>query len=272
MSTIDPYEPPPSNEWVRPSARIVLATLILIGVAGWIWGPGNLPFKIGMCAVTAVMEVWGFNAAVQWARALVRDDVGRPMAYWTLIVFSCSGWTIFSLYHALDLISVDMGAAATPGYVAFTVLALALPFHEWAIERVEVAPKKPVATPVSKGVSTGVSNTVANCRESEFEAPQTGVATPVATVPQRASRRVSRTVARELSRQFATGASKRHDGDETRVATRAPPLSEADLQRAVAELIQDGKVVSIRSVAKHLDVPASRVERSPAKHVLRRVA
>lgn len=262
------YEPPPSNEWVRPSARIVLATLILIGVAGWIWGPGNLPFKLGMCAVTAVMEVWGFNAAVQWARALVRADVGRPMAYWTLIVFSCSGWTIFSLYHALDLISVDMGAAATPGYVAFTLLALALPFHEWAIERVEVAPKKPV----SKGVATDVSNTVSNCRDNEFEAPQTGFATPVATVPQRASRQASRRVARELSRQSATGASKRRDGAETRVATRAPPVTEADLTRAVAALTQSGTVVSIRSVAKHLDVPPSRVERSPAKHVLRSAA
>lgn len=268
MAATFEYEPPAPNEWVRPSARLVLATLILIGVAGWIWGPGNLPFKLGMCAVTAVMELWGFNAAVQWARALVREDVGRPMAYWTLIVFSCSGWTIFSLYHALDLIAHDMGAAATPGYVAFTMLALALPFHEWAIERVEVAPKKAVATPVSKGVETGVSNR----RDGLLEAPQNTVSTPVATVPRRASRQASRTVARELSRQPATGASKRHDGDETRVATRAPPLSEADLQRAVAELTQSGTVVSIRSVARHLDVPPSRVERSPAKHVLRSAA
>lgn len=272
MTAIDAYEPPPSNEWVRPSARIVLATLILIGVAGWIWGPGNLPFKLGMCAVTAVMEIWGFNAAVQWARALVRDDVGRPMAYWTLIVFSCSGWTIFSLYHALDLIAADMDAAATPGYVAFTLLALALPFHEWAIERVEVAPKKPVAT----GVSNTVSNTVSNCRDSTFEAPQdsvaTGVSTGVATVSQRASRQASRRVARELSRQSATGVSKRRDGAETRVATRAPPLTEADITRAVAELTQSGTVVSIRSVAKHLEVPPSRVERSPAKHLLRQAA
>ena len=267
--TAEAYEPPPSNEWVRPSARIVLATLILIGVAGWIWGPGNLPFKLGMCAVTAVMEIWGFNAAVQWARALVRDDVGRPMAYWTLIVFSCSGWTIFSLYHALDLIAADMGAAAAPGYVAFTMLALALPFHEWAIERVEVAPKKTV----SKPVATGVSNTVSNCRDSEVEAPQQGVATPVATVPQRVSRRASRQVARELSRQAPQRVSRDcRDGAETRVATRAPPLTEADITRAISELTQSGTVVSIRSVARHLEVPPSRVERSPAKHLLRQAA
>lgn len=268
MSLAEAYESPPSNEWVRPSARVVLVTLILIGVAGWVFGPGTIGFKIGMCAVTAVIEVWGFNAAVQWARALVRDDVGRPLAYWTLIVFACAGWTIFSLYHALDLIAGDMGAAATPAYVAFTCLALALPFHEWAIERVEVAPKKAVSTPVATRVETGVSNG----RDSSLESSQTGVATGVETAPRRASRQQSRTVARELSRQFATGASKRRDGSETRVATRAPPLSEDDLKRAVSELTRDGKVVSIRSVAKHLDVPPSRVERSPAKHVLRHAA
>lgn len=272
MSTVEAYDPPPPNDWVRPSARIVLATLILIGVAGWVFGPGTFGFKVGMCAVTAVIEVWGFNAAVQWARALVREDVGRPLAYWTLIVFSCAGWTIFSLYHALDLIAGDMGAAATPAYVAFTCLALALPFHEWAIERVEVAPKKPASEPVSKGVATPVETPVANCRDSALEAPQNGVVTPVATGQRRASRHQSRAVARELSRQSATGASKRRDTSESRVATRAPPLSEDDLKRAVSELTQDGRVVSIRSVAKHLDVPPSRVERSPAKHVLRQAA
>jgi len=269
MTVFDTYEPAPSNEWVRPSARMVLATLIAIGVAGWVFGPGEWPFKLGMCAVTFVMEIWGFNAAVQWARALVRNDVSGPLVYWTGIVFSCSGWTIFSLYHALGMIADDMGAAALPAYLAFTALALALPFHEWAIERVEVAPKKTVA----KTVATVSQDGVSNCRDSVVEAPQDGVATPVATGSRRASRHLSRTVANELSRQAPRGASKaRRDAAESRVATRAPPLSEEELRRAVSELTQDGKIVSIRSVAKHLDVPASRVERSPAKHVLRQAA
>jgi hypothetical protein len=35
-----------------------------------------------------------------------------------------------------------MGAAALAAYVAFTCLAASLPFHEWAIDRVERAPLK----------------------------------------------------------------------------------------------------------------------------------
>lgn len=219
-----------------------------MGVAGWLYVDTNIWFKIGMCLVTTVIEVWGFHAAVQWARALVRDKIGLPFCYWTLIVFACSGWTIFSLYHALGLISEGMGAAATPAYIAFTALALSLPFHEWAIERVESAPRKPA--PIVETVMP-----------------------PVEAPPQKAPQVAARLVAKELSRQSPRSASKRRgDASEHRVASRAPPLSEQELRQAVSELTQQGEVISIRRVAKHLDIPPSRVERSPGKHLLRAVA
>lgn len=248
MSFADTYEPPAPNEWVRPSARAVLATLIIMGLAGWVFGPGTLGFKLGMCAVTAIMEIWGFNAAVQWARALTRHGAGAPLFYWGFVVLSCSGWTVFSLYHALGLISGDMGAAAAPAYVAFTALAGVLPFHEWAIERVETAPKKAVKAPT------------ASKPEPETNLGHLG---------HEPSRGAARAVARELMRQTPRNASKRRaSASEARQTNRAPPLSEEALRQAVAELTEQGKVVSLRGVAKHLDVPVSRVERSPAKGLL----
>lgn len=270
MSAIaEAYEPPPPNELVRPAARVVLATLILMGVCGWVFGDGTTPFKLGMCAVTTVIEVWGFNAAVQWSRALSRHRVGGPFFYWTLVVVSCSGWTIFSLYHALALIAGDMGAAATPAYVAFTSLALCLPFHEWAIERVESADKKPVATPVITPDATGVAKRHDTLSQSVTTEVSQTVATRHDSPRRKLSRQSMRRVATELSRQSPEGVANRHDSEEIRVATRAPPLSEHEIREAVEALTKEGQVISLRAVARYHDVPMSRVERSPAKSLLK---
>lgn len=148
MSLVEAYEPPEPNEWPRGWARAVLATLIGMGFLGWWFAPAaGFWLKLGMCVVTVVIEGWGFIAAIQWSRALKRERVAGPLIYWALAIVGCAAWTIFSIYHALGLIVGDatepnMGALATPAYVAFTYLALSLPFHEWAIDRVETAEKK----------------------------------------------------------------------------------------------------------------------------------
>ncbi len=147
MTDLEEYAPPPPNEWVRPWARVVLLTLIGMGVVGWLVAASTPWLKAGMCVVTLVIEVWGLLAAVQWSRALARQRVSAPFFYWTLVMIGCAAWTIFSIYHALGMLAgdsaqYDMGAAATPAYLAFTCLALSLPFHEWAIDRVERAPLK----------------------------------------------------------------------------------------------------------------------------------
>lgn len=145
---LDAYETPETNEWPRGWARVVLGTLIAMGFLGWTFAPNASPWlKLGMCAVTVVIEGWGFIAAIQWSRALQRERVAGPLLYWAAGIVGCAAWTIFSIYHALGLIvgnaaEADMGALASPAYVAFTYLALSLPFHEWAIDRVERAPKK----------------------------------------------------------------------------------------------------------------------------------
>lgn len=142
------YEPVEENEWPRGWARAVLVTLIAMGFLGWAFAPNaSVWLKAGMCVVTIVIEGWGFIAAVQWSRALKRERVVGPLLYWATAMVGCAAWTMFSIYHALGLIvgepgEAQMGALASPAYVAFTYLALSLPFHEWAIERVETAPKK----------------------------------------------------------------------------------------------------------------------------------
>jgi hypothetical protein len=110
MTAAEAYEPPPPNDWARPWARVVLFTLIGMGVAGWLAAEGGWLLKMGMCALTLVIEVWGYLAAVQWSRALARKGVPAPLGYWTIEIVGCSAWTVFSIYHAIKMIAGD-GAA-----------------------------------------------------------------------------------------------------------------------------------------------------------------
>lgn len=67
MHAADTYEPPEPNEWPRSWARVVLATLIGMGFLGWAFAPAtSVWLKIGMGAVTVVIEGWGFIAPA-WA-------------------------------------------------------------------------------------------------------------------------------------------------------------------------------------------------------------
>ena len=49
---------------------------------------------------------------------------------------------------------------------------------------------------------------------------------------------------------------------------RRPPLTEAELRKAIAEMVTMGKVIDIAKVAKHCGIPYSRVERSPGRHLI----
>jgi hypothetical protein len=240
-------ETPESNDFVRPMARIVLAMLILLGVAGWVFGAGSAWFKLGMCAVTTVIECWGFNAAVQWSRAMGRDHVVLPFAYWTATIIACASWTVFSIYHALGLIAGDMGAAATPAYIAFTALALALPFHEWAIERSETAPRKlPVQAKQMKGA----------------DAIDTSVETTAPGASGRAPRGASRRLANALAHQRPDGPSKRVAPASETVERVSRDVSLQELRDAVRNVAAIHPAPSIRLVAENLNVPKGRVEKA----------
>jgi hypothetical protein len=134
------------NDGVRFWARVVQATLIVLGAIGWLMGGTHWALSSLMVAVTIVIEIWGFHAYAQWSLALARREVALQCAYWFLVMIGCASWTMFSVYHAIPIIAGEeraaMGAGATPAYVAFAFLALSLPLHEWAIDRVERATLK----------------------------------------------------------------------------------------------------------------------------------
>jgi hypothetical protein len=134
------------NDGVRFWARVVQATLIVLGATGWLMGGAHWALTVLMVAVTIVIEIWGFHAYAQWSLALARSGVGLQCAYWFLVMIGCASWAMFSVFHAIPIIAGEeragMGAVAAPAYVAFAFLALTLPLHEWAIDRVERAPLK----------------------------------------------------------------------------------------------------------------------------------
>lgn len=254
--TVEAYEPPDPNDWVRPIALGVTALLIAWNVCGWIIGKGWTFEGCFVAAMTGAFQLLSFNASAQMRRAASKERSQRVIKahrFWTGCLFMCSAWSAYSAHHAFGVIvATDVELAWTadamigvlanaPALVVLTVAAFIEPFLPWAIETVEAAPRA-----VSKP-------TLATVEPSPIQAP-TGAA---------------KAVARELLRQSPRRASKtRRNAAEHRDVTRAPPLSEHELRQAVDDMTQLGKVVSIRAVAKHLAVPASRVERSPARHLL----
>jgi hypothetical protein len=152
-------EAAPDNSGVRDWARVVQATLIGLGIVGWFaaWlGSPAWALTVGMCWLTLVIEVWGFHAYRQWSLALIREGVGLQCLYWLAVMSGCAWWTVFSIYHAIPLISgtpAQSAAVVAPAYVAFLFLALTIPLHEWAIDRIERAPikaRKPAQPPKTR--------------------------------------------------------------------------------------------------------------------------
>lgn len=258
--TIEAYEPPDPNEYVRPVAFGVTALLIAWNVTGWILGEGWTFEGFFIAAMTGAFQLLSFNASAQMRRASAKVKCKRVESarkFWWGTLLMCSGWSAYSAHHAFGVIvATDVQWVMTfegimailsnaPALIVLTVAAFIEPFLPWAIETVEAAPRA-----------------IAPAAKAEPE-------TTPQPLPHISSHGAARTVARELMRQTPRNASKRRGGaSETRTAERGPPLSERELRQAVIELTEQGKVISLRGVAKHLDVPVSRVERSPAKALL----
>lgn len=255
MSIAEAYEPADPNEWVRPVAVAVTGLLIAWNVTGWILDKGLTFEGLFIAAMTGAFQFLSFNASAQMRRAAAKVQSPRILAarrFWTGCLFMCSAWSAYSAHHAFGvMVATDVQwvlsfegimaiLANTPALVVLTVAAFVEPFLPWAIETVEAAPRA-------------------------AHAPQQ----PVETLIRAPTPSAAKAVARELMRQAPRHASKRRGGSsEQRITSRAPPLSEQELRQAVEELTEQGKVISLRGVAKHLDIPVSRVERSPAKALL----
>lgn len=255
--TIEELEPRDPNDWVRPVAIGVSLLLISWNVTGWLLGKGWTLEGVFLAAMTGGFQLLSLNASAQMRRAAAKHDCDAARRFWTTCLFMCSGWAAYSAHYAFAVIvatEVEMAWSleavltilhGAPALVVLTAAAFLEPFLPWAIESVEAAPRK------SSQHRLGA------------------VATGKLESAQRASRHASRSVASALSRQAPRSASKgTTPSSQQRVAHRAPPLSEEALRQVISEMTQEGEVVSMRKIAKRLNVPVSRVERSPGRHLL----
>ncbi len=102
---------------------------------------------------------------------------------------------------------------------------------------------------------------------SVFGLTMFGVKVPGPELSMAQSRRAKK-MASALGRQAPRTARERDASGEYVSATRAPPASEEDILRAIAELTRGGQVISIRGVAAQLKMSESRVKRSPAVQLI----
>lgn len=96
--------------------------------------------------------------------------------------------------------------------------------------------------------------------------------------PVRAQRRAAQQFAKELRRGSMKTKQGAPQANERAVRERAPPLSEADIREIVAAMTKQGEVINLSSVRRAAsakfgtEVPYSRVERSPGRHLIEAAA
>jgi hypothetical protein len=137
--TIEAYEPPPPNDLVRPVAMLMLLTITGVGIAGWLLSEHQVAVKAVMSWLTAVIEIWAFNASAQWARALKREAVENERGYWAAIMLGCALFSLASVLHGLNVLTGGFGLGTWFAYLSMGILSVMVPFAMWAIEGVEKA-------------------------------------------------------------------------------------------------------------------------------------
>lgn len=261
------YEPEPPNDAVRPAVTFVVLVLAVWNLAGWIASDPRAPANYLLAALTVGFEFLAFNASVQMRRAHAKQ-LRQATRVWFVTLAMCSGWSVYSAHHALGVFApvpaldaftfeTFVGMLKTaPAVVVLTIAACVIPLLPWAIETTEKtpAPRRDVG---AGGDGGGVRN----------DLPANDISPASPSVP-RVSERNSRTVAKALANERPKPPRFDHAPAIERVSKRAPPLSAADIERAVAEITKRGEVVSIRSVARFYDAPTSRVMGSPGKALI----
>lgn len=155
MSTIDAYEPPPKNEWVRPVVVGWAGFMGAFGAWGWIAANGytNAGFISAGVSLFACMIL--LNASVQLRRAGAKR-ARRAATIWTLALVLFGSWSGYSAHHAFemttggpaDITSLLSVNAISSGFLLLFFLGAAWidPLLMWAVEDTERA-KEPEAEP-----------------------------------------------------------------------------------------------------------------------------
>ena len=84
-----------------------------------------------------------------------------------------------------------------------------------------------------------------------------------------ASSRRAKKFAKALGRQAPRGAKERDSAGQYAAAARVPSLTEAQISDAMRALTESGTLITLKAVAAHLEVPVSRVSKSPASKLIR---
>ena len=155
MSTIEAYEPPPENGWVRPVVVGWAGFMGLFGAWGWIAANGYTNAGFASAGVSIFACVILLNASVQLRRAGAKR-ARRASTIWTLALILFGSWSGYSAHHAFEmtqggpvaltsLLSIN---ALGSGFLLLFFLGAAWidPLLMWAVEDTERA-KEPEAEP-----------------------------------------------------------------------------------------------------------------------------
>lgn len=155
MSTIEAYEPPPSNDWVRPV--VVGWALFMGGLGAWGWIAANGYTAEGFisAAVSLIACVVLLNASVQMRRAGAKL-ARRATLVWFLALILFGAWSGYSAHHAFEMAQggpaqintlLSLEAAQSAFLLIFFLCSAWIdPWLMWAVEETEKAvEKKPKA-------------------------------------------------------------------------------------------------------------------------------
>lgn len=239
------------NAWVRP---VVVGWQVFMGVFGawgWLAGAGYAPPGVVSAVVSIASAAILMNASVQLRRAEAKKR-RRSIAVWGAALVLFGLWSGYSAHHAFEVsqggaIAIDSllsleAVNALFLFVFFAASAWIDPLLMWAVEDTEraatPAPAEPVATPAPpRREATGRRRL--NLVEAAAFAGVSALA-PTA----------------------ATAALPSQPAPQTRTTDASRAVSPDDIRRACRELDARGLRPSYRTVARHLGVPVSRIERA----------
>lgn len=152
MSSIEAYEPPPPNDWVRP---VVVGWAVFMGVFGawgWLAADGYSAEAFISACVSLFSCVMLLNASVQMRRAGAKA-AHRAGLVWLMALGLFGSWSGYSAHHAfevsqggaVEITSLWTIEAAQSAFLLIFFLGSAWidPWLMWAVEETERAPDKP---------------------------------------------------------------------------------------------------------------------------------
>lgn len=153
VTTVEAYEPPPPNDWVRPVVVGWALFMGAFGAWGWIAERGFKDDGFISAAVSIAACLLLLNASVQMRRAGAKK-ARRATTIWAMALILFGSWSGYSAHHAFEmaqgepvqLTSLMSLEALQSGFLLIFFLGSAWidPLLMWAVEETERAEPKAV--------------------------------------------------------------------------------------------------------------------------------